>query len=119
MVFFLIRPLSVWSVVLHPKSPAPMGGQRRLPSGGTAFGPRRHSGRVRTAEQRPEGGAKNYLNQTLSAQRARRAVAFIRLAWEFPAPGAQCNEAMVTKITREHPWASASLGCWRGHPGRL
>jgi hypothetical protein len=38
----------------------------------------------------------------------------IRLAWEFPVPGAQSNGAMVTKFTREHPWASASLGCLRG-----
>ena len=73
MVFFLLRPLSVWSVVLHQSTPASQGGWREESTEGTAMKlPPDGSGRVRTAEQRPWAELKNDLNQTLSAQRARR-----------------------------------------------
>jgi len=95
------------------------------------------SGRVRTAEQRPWAELKNDLNQTLSAQRARRAVAFSRarlgISETVSATKSLGLAARVGKmgrgsadspkpersggginLTREHPWASASLGGLRG-----
>ena len=74
MVFFLLRPLSVWSVVLHQFTPVSQGGWREESTEGTAMKlPPDGSGRVRTAELRPWAELKNDLNQTISAQRARLA----------------------------------------------
>jgi len=138
MVFFLLRPLSVWSVVLHQSTPVSQGGWREESTEGTAMKlPPDGSGRVRTAEQRPWAelkkrpesntlraagatGSRVYparleISETVSATKSLGLAARVgkmgRGSADNPKPEWSGGGM---KFTREHPWASASLGGLRG-----